>query len=646
MKMRTFLLGLGLSSYEAGKLVSVYGDSSALLELFEASEGRRKLSDLIEPSSVETAHIQFTRIWNGTKVYSSLEPFGVPTEIIYRFFLANGEDEGRCLELLEDNPYRLVFDVDAPFPAVDKTILLFPNYKEEERIKAAVYASLLLAEHGTEDLGTDKLSRRISSLAGSTCLPINVLLDIAGLLLGDDVSPEEILKAARKLHFEKKILLTKKNLNGEVTMVAARSALASNELRAADIINELLTSGKVKYDKNIYEAIDKAQQSLGLFLSHEQSNAVYNALSNRISVITGGPGTGKTQTQKVLLEAFRRLTGGRVNLMAPTGQAAKRMEAATGYPATTIHSALGIFPGETDPRKARNLAADLIVVDEASMVDAQLFAMLLDNIGSAIMVVAGDVDQLPSIGAGNTLAELIKCVPTTRLTKIFRQKKDSADIAYNAARIKAGSAQMIESEKFSFVEADGSAEIQKAVCRVYKEEVAKAGIEDVVVLTPLRRKTKTGVNQLNKALRKVCSDEKVYVKSGDTRIYKNDSIVFLKNRYGLSNGSRGIVTKVGSDSAECVFKDKKITLSGSQLSWIVPAYAETIHKSQGDEYRVVILVADKIHSPTKAMIYTAITRSSGKLIVVGNRQAFMDACKRASGKRYSLLGSLVEEGQA
>lgn len=644
--VRSFLLGLGFSRFEAGRLSEIFGDSEAVISFLETPNGRSYLGRIVEPSSVRAAHMQFTRIWNGTNLYSSLEPFGVPTEDIYRFFLECNEDENECLKILASDPYRLVFDVHSPFPAVDKASVIF-DCENGSRTEAAVYAGLLLAEHGMEESGYDSaLGQTVSEVAGSTCLPVGKLLEIAGLLLGDS-DAEAILAAAKRLHCKKKLLLTKKVLDGEKTLVAIRLETAKYEFAAGEIIKELLASERPAYSINPYKAIDDAQYALGLHLSYEQAGAVHQALTNRISVLTGGPGTGKTQTVKILLEAFRRLSGnGKVQLMAPTGQAAKRMEASTGCKASTIHSALGIYPGETDPSKASDIYASLIVVDECSMIDTSLFSMLLQHIGNAILVVAGDVDQLPSIGAGNVLTELIKCVPTTRLTKIFRQDGDAADIAYNAARIKAGSARMIESERFSFIEADSSAEIQKAVCDVYSKEVESVGLDNVIVLTPLRRKTMTGVNQLNKVLRKTCSEEKRYVAYGDTRIYQNDKIIFLKNRYGLSNGSHGFVTRVGQDYAECSFDGKKVTLSGSQLSWIVPAYAETIHKSQGDEYRVVILVADKNHSATKSMIYTAITRAKDKLICVGAKDAFWAASRNCGGQRCSLISSLVLEGQA
>ena len=641
--MRTYLSNLGFSGYEIDRLIDAFGSPDKVISLLGSENGRKELSSVVESSSVKLCHSNFCRTWLAKKLYEKLSSSSIPEDCIYRFFIASGEDEDMCLKLLEADPYRLVFEVKAPFPSVDALAKTYGLVDSFARTKAAVYSTLLLAENGSEDASDED----ISSLAGSTCLPADKLISISESLLGDTAS-DEIIAAAKRLHFEKKILLTKKDLAGEKSLVAMRPEIARCEFDSAKAICRMLSADSLRYDANPYEVIDASQAALGLYLSHEQVNAVYQSLTHRISVITGGPGTGKTQTLKVLLETFRRLSGGKaVQLMAPTGQAAQRMETATGYSASTVHKALGIFPGETDPDKAFDISSDLIVCDEASMIDASLFSLLLKHLKeNAILVIVGDVDQLPSIGAGNTLAELIACVPTARLTKIFRQDGDAADIAHNAARIKAGSSKMIESNRFSYVKASGSADIQKAVCNVYAKEVEEAGLENVIVLTPLRRKTKTGVNQLNQALRKTCSDSKRYISYAGNRIYLNDKVIFLKNRYGLSNGSQGFVTKVGKDGVEATFGDKKITLSGSQLTWITPAYAETIHKSQGDEYKVVIIVADEHHPVSKPLMYTAITRSRDKAIIVGQPSVLEKACKTQGGKRYSLLSSLVKEGEA
>ena len=652
--MKTFLQGLGFSAFEVKKLLSNFGKRS--LELLKTPEGRYLLSKEVESASIRAAHMQYTRIWTGTKLYQSLEPFGVQTESIYRFFLSCGGDaegddakeaEREALSQLKKNPYTLVIEYGALFPPVDKAReTLAPDADlGEERVEAAVYSALRLSERGSEEFGKDKFSRIIDEVSGSTCLPIGRLITLSQLLLKDTATADEIVDAAKSLHKQKKVLLTKKkDLDGNSVVYAYRQASAEAEFAAAELLKERLSSKAcISSDKNPYEVIDTSQASLGLYLSYEQVDAVMMALTHNVSVITGGPGTGKTQTQKVLLEAFRRLYGNLpVTLMAPTGQAAKNMTKATGKSATTIHLALGIMPGEKDLRRASDLKNGLIVVDESSMLDRDLLWMVLAKAPKdAKVVFIGDADQLPSVGAGNVLAELTKCVPTARLTKIFRQEGDAADIAYNAARIKVGTTKMIEGERFTFIEADKSEDIQKAVCRLYKEETERVGDDNVIVLSPLRRNTKTGVNQLNVAIRKTVSSEKRYIEHAGIRLYQKDKIVFLKNKHGLVNGDIGVISEIRKDSAVCKFGDKEIILSGSKLGWITPAYAETIHKSQGDEYPVVILVADKLHRSTRAMTYTAVTRSREKVYVVGSRDAFETSIKNAATGRCSCLSAIA-----
>lgn len=646
--MNTFLRGLGFSIYEAKRLSETYGNMA--LDMLGTVEGRSEMSKLIEKDSVVAAHMEFTRICSGKNVYRSLEPFGVPAEVIYGFFCAcggdsilNSEAEDTALKALREDPFILVSDYNAPFSAVYEAANVSGWTIDRARMtEAAVLSTLSLAEGGSEELGHDDFSLQIGELAGSTCLPLGTLISLSEKLLGDEISTDDILSAIRHLHFRKKILLTQK----AGATFAFRESTGLIEFEAATLIKErvrLSETSPVRLKGNPFEAIDKAQAALGLYLSYEQADAVIMALKNRISVITGGPGTGKTQTEKILLEAYRRLSGGApVTLVAPTGQAAKRMTASTGYPASTIHLALGIMPGEKDPRKARDLPKGLLVIDEASMLDNELLRMLLVKTPKdATIIFIGDADQLPSIGAGNVLEELTKCVPVATLTKIFRQGGDAADIAYNAARIKTGTTQMIEGERFTFIEEKGSAKIQETICDIYKKESDKGSADDVIVLSPLRRNTLTGVNKLNTALRNAVSDETRFVEYNDTRLYLKDKIVFLRNRSGLVNGDTGVIEDIIGDSVVCRFGEIKLILSGSELSWITPAFAETIHKSQGDEYPVVILVADESHPMSKALVYTAVTRAKAKVIVVGSKAAFERAVENVAAGRCSCLSRIV-----
>lgn len=648
--MKTILRSLGFSSFEVDKLMKEYG--AATLRLLSSADGRKQLSAEVEESSVKKAHLELCKIHDAKNLFALLEPCKISKDMIYEFYIMHNENEEECIREIKADPYRLIYEANATFKSAEK-LAKAVSYKAPEsvRAEAAIYSAMSLIETGMDDADESELGEFIAKRAGSMCLPLSEAIRAADLLLKGKVSSKTLTDAAHSLHRKKMVLLTKKRDKGKSpVMYIYKARAAAIEFYTADRIKERLSLSKdspLVYRENPFKAIDDAQACLSVSLSYEQSNAVYAALTNRISVITGGPGTGKTATQKVLLESYRRLSGGKqVLLMAPTGQAAKRMTEATGYPASTVHSALGISPFEKDIKAGKDLAPGLIILDEMSMVDGPLFSTLLRHVNkNTLLVLVGDIDQLPSIGSGAILRELIACVPTSRLTKVFRQG-DGSDIAFNAARIKVGTAQMIEGEKFSFVEAKGSEEIQKAVCDEYRKQCEAVGEDNVVVLTPYRQSTPTGVNALNKALREaLAKDKSKYLKYENIKIYEGDKVIFLRNRFGLVNGEVGYVEKIVADKVKCKFGDKDLTLSGTELSMIVPAYSQTVHKSQGAEYKVVIYVSDSAHSrlASKKIVYTAVTRAKDKLISVGERSSFESAITTPTEERYSNLARIVEE---
>ena len=647
--MKTLLKSLGFSSYEADKLIKEFGEMP--LRLLSSERGRKTLAEEVDSASVNAAYVEFCRIHSAKNLFSFLEPQGFSKNTIYELLRLNDENEEKALDSVRTDPFGTVFSVDAPFKAAESLAKKVGFNGSERKAEAAVYSALCMAEKGVEEPDDSKIGKYLEDKAGSLCLPLSEAIEAAEILLkSKTISSEMVVEAAHRLHRRKMMLLTKKKgADGKTVMYAYRARSAEVEFYSAERLKERIELAKnrpIHYEGSPFKEIDNAQARLGVSLSYEQSDAVYNALTNRISVITGGPGTGKTATQKVLLEAYKRLSRNKpVLLMAPTGQAAKRMSQATGYPASTIHSALGISPGESDLKAGRDLKPGLIILDETSMVDAPLFCMLLRHVSrDTILVIVGDINQLPSIGAGAVLRELIECVPTARLTKVFRQG-DGSDIAINAARINIGTAKMIEGEKFSFIEASTSEEIQKKVCEEYARQVDLVGADNVVVLTPFRKSTPTGVNALNAALRKALNKDKSrYVKHENMKVYEGDKIIFLRNKFGLVNGEVGVAEKIVGDKVKCRFREKSILLSGTELSMIIPAYSQTVHKSQGAEYPVVILVADTAHSRlnSKKLVYTAVTRSKEKLICIGQKKAaFEAAVMNPTAERYSNLATIV-----
>lgn len=590
-------------------------------------------------------------------LYRALAPFGLKeTEcenMIDKYGLHGS------LDILRVCPYQLTLEQDAEFSVIDRYVLnktkvdtLCPS-----RIAYALLYTLNICESGAArnaEGNENTFDEMIAHNAGSTCIAKSRIYDFIESLLGfEEGTIEQPLldKCIKHLSLAGKVSV---NRIGDQIYLATKSAYSA-EKEAAEIAATMLTA-PLKYGrlKPVFKAIDSAMAMTGKILSQEQKNAVFMILQNKMSVLTGGPGTGKTQTELVLIQALKNLDpNATVRCIAPTGQAARRMTDATGCPATTIHKALKIVPGISTESKC-TLSETLIICDEASMIDAYLFRDLMRSISSGSTIVfVGDVAQLPSVGAGNVLAELIasESVPVTRLTKIFRQGDNS--IAFNCAKIQAGNPGLDIDDSFEFIEKRSSKAICKQVVDLYRKEAEKNGVDSVVVLTPYRRSTETGVNKLNSKLRKALKDVRglTYCENESGRIYTGDKITFLRNRDGLVNGETGIAVKCYQGTAVCRFGDKEIALHGDDLSFIEPAFAQTVHKSQGLEYPTCIIILDEKHSNmlSREIIYTAISRSKKKCICVGQKKLLdkviltgADDDSEAFNERISCLAELID----
>ena len=389
-----------------------------------------------------------------------------------------------------------------------------------------------------------------------------------------------------------------------------------------------------------------AEKVLSARLSGAQKKAVLMALNNNFSIITGGPGTGKTFVQKAILYAAEELGIEDPLLLAPTGRAARRMSESTGFPARTIHSALGIYEADEMTHKAERLSCDLLIVDEASMLDTTVAAILFASIGNGTkVVIVGDDKQLPSVGAGAVLRELLSSdtLPVTMLKSVFRQPKGSS-ISYNAARMIEGETEMLEDESFSFVEVEGTDNIEKEVIAQYGVFTSEYDISDVAVLSPYRRKTATGIDSLNRALQKV-----IFPERGDSDFQEGDKVMYTKNANGLTNGDIGIITEIVTEEdgrfIKADFGELSAVFDERDAQNLELAYATTVHKSQGSEYKIVLLVMDKAHSVlhSKEIVYTALTRAKEKCIVIGSRDAFARSITNGKAScRRSLLSHFLK----
>ena len=397
------------------------------------------------------------------------------------------------------------------------------------------------------------------------------------------------------------------------------------------------------------KAIPWVEKRTKLVLAESQIAAVRVALVSKVLVITGGPGVGKTTLVNSILKILLAKTVA-IALCAPTGRAAKRLSESTGLEAKTIHRLL-----ETDPRTGafrRNeeapLDCDLLVVDETSMVDVPLMRALLRALpAETALLLVGDVDQLPSVGPGQVLADIIasSAVPVVRLTEVFRQAAESR-IIVNAHRINQGlmpDLARVESGDFHFVDAADPEEGVRKLLAIVRERVPKRfgfdPIRDIQVLCPMNRGG-LGARSLNIELQKELNPP------GEIRIERfgwtfcpGDKVMQVENDYDkdVYNGDLGVVSRIDMEEGELVadFDSREITYGFGELDELVLAYATTIHKSQGSEYPAVVIPLSTQHYPMlqRNLVYTGVTRGKSLVVLVGQRKALAIAVKGARARR-------------
>lgn len=403
----------------------------------------------------------------------------------------------------------------------------------------------------------------------------------------------------------------------------------------------------------------KGQQ--GISLSQKQSEGVEMVFRHNLSIITGGPGTGKSTVLKAVIEAYRTLYPRKViKLAAPTGKASRRMAETTGImDAQTLHSLLHLHGGESWQKKKRDLDADLVIVDESSMMDMWLAWQLFQRLrpGTKLLLV-GDADQLESVGAGDVFHELIDSgiVPVTVLDEIFRQAKDSP-IPHNAKYINEGSTELYFCRDFAFIQADTQEEAAILVRSLYKREIAQSGIDQVQILSPYRTRGAASSDALNEAIREEINPPlqgKPEVMFGGSMFRLDDRVMQMKNNGliqfrddtgkelapGVFNGEIGRVHDIQPGKVVVNFDDRYADYSLDDLSELTLSYASTIHKAQGSEYDTVIIPLLMAHRIllTRNLLYTAVTRAKRRVLLVGQIKALYTAIHTSrKGKRKTLL---------
>lgn len=588
-----------------------------------------------------------------------LQNYGISMNLAVKIYQEYGP---RMYGVIKENPYRLADDIPGVgFKMADEIAQKVGIFTDSDfRIRSGILYTLLQA-----------------TAQGHTYLPREVLLAQASELLKVEISSMETHLMDMQMD---KRLVSRETENGIAVYAASYYYM---ELNAAKMLHDLNVRG-TEPSEQIRKRLTQIQEQEEIELDELQMQAVVEAVNCGLMIITGGPGTGKTTTINTMIRYFE-LEEMEILLAAPTGRAAKRMTEATGYEARTIHRLLELSGGPENQnsvgmRFERNeenpLEADVIIIDEMSMVDIQLMQSLLKavNVGTRLILV-GDVNQLPSVGPGNVLRDIINslCFQVVKLTKIFRQASES-DIVVNAHRINAGEQIDLgkKSKDFLFIKREHPDAIVNAMITLMKEKLpgyVHANPFDIQIMTPMR-KGALGVERLNGILQSFLNPpdkNKLEKETGSTIFRVGDKVMQIKNNYqiaweirskygipqdagmGVFNGDMGIIREINlfAETLTVEFDEgKMVEYSFKQLEELELAYAITIHKSQGSEYPAVII---PMHSGprmlmTQNLIYTAVTRARQCVCLVGLPETFQSMVEnRVEQRRYSGLCGRIKE---
>lgn len=619
----------GIGPVYAKKLVDKFGEEifeiidnrSALLEKVEGIGAKRRL--LIKNSWQEARGIR--------AIMSFLMQHKVSTARAFRIFKTYGDE---AIKVVEENPYRLAQDIRGiGFQSADQIASsLGIAHDSDVRARAGVeYALGEFTQQGHCACPRIDLVAKAVSILGIDETIIEKAIDFGVLeaRLAIEVDPE---------HGELVYLMTL--YNAEVQLASRLRTLREGKHPCPDF--------------NIETALTWVQDSIGIELAENQARAVATAVRSKVMVITGGPGVGKTTIINAIIKILsaKKL---KLLLCAPTGRAAKRMTEATGHEAKTIHRLLNYEPAEGGFKHDENtpLEGDVVIVDEASMLDLPLAWSLSRAVpphGSLILV--GDVDQLPSVGPGSVLNDLIEsdAFPVARLNEVFRQAAQSA-IVTNAHRIHAGqypeTGTPEKPSDFYIVEAEDAGEAaERLVGLVRKALPEKFGLDpfdDIQVLTPMQR-GQLGAQNLNAMMQQSLNPSKERLERFGFTFAVGDKVMQTSNNYDkeVFNGDIGRVQKLDQVERELVvvYGEKRVSYDFNELDELLPSYAITIHKSQGSEYPCVVIPVHTQHYMMlqRNLIYTAITRGKKLVVLVGSKKAIFMAIKNSdAGQRFTTL---------
>lgn len=648
----------GIGAALAARIVRRFGDDTMRI-VEEEPERLAEIKGISEKKAMEIAE-QMTEKADMRRAMIFLQKYGISLNLGAKIYQKYGQ---AVYGVLQENPYRLAEDISGVgFRIADEIASRIGIHTDSDyRIRSGMLYTLLQA-----------------SGEGHIYLPKEELFSRASGLLG--VDPSYMEKHLMDMVVDRKLIL-KETEDGAVVYPTRYYYLELNSARMLCELNILCPEDEEMMEKRI----NRIEKETGTRLDEMQKQAVAAAASHGLFILTGGPGTGKTTTINAIIRYFEE-EGAELRLAAPTGRAAKRMTEATGYEAQTIHRLLELngMPEEEQEGRAvhfdRNsenpLEADVIIIDEMSMVDiALMHSLLLAVTAGTRLILVGDENQLPSVGPGNVLRDIIRscCFPVVELKKIFRQASES-DIVVNAHKINRGEQVTInnKSRDFFFLKRYDADIIIRVVIALIQEKLPRyvdAKPYEIQVLTPMR-KGLLGVERLNQILQRYLNppDEKKKEKEIGQRLFREgDKVMQVKNNYqleweilgryripvdkgvGVFNGDTGIMTEINefAETATVEFEDgRQAEYSFKQLEELELAYAVTIHKSQGSEYPAVILpiLSGPRMLMNRNLLYTAVTRARKCVTVVGSETTFAEMIRNEKQQqRYSSLDRRIRE---
>ena len=587
--------------------------------------GKKRIR-MISDAVASQAEIRSIMIW--------LKRYDLPNGLAAKIYKAY---EGRAVTVLETNPYTLADDIHGVgFKKADDVAMRLGIARESQfRIRSGVRACL-----------DDKANE------GNTCVKGDVLVKLAASDAYLDIDESLVEKEILDRGFPDIVI------DGENVFL---SRYYHAEKRIAEKLLQL-ASQPVRLH---LPSIDRIEKLTGFTYSDEQRGAIFAVASSDVLVLTGGPGTGKTATTNAIITALEEI-GQEVLLAAPTGRAAKRMNEVTSREAKTIHRLLEYSEGKFQRNADNPLVGDALVVDESSMIDTLLMRDLVKAVPAGMkLILVGDVDQLPSVGAGCVLRDVIDSgkIPTVRLTQVFRQAQGS-NIIMGAHAVNRGYMPKLDNPPGTdlfFVARDAKEDIAATILRLVSTEVPqKLGFknEDIQVLTPMKRDGDLiGANELNRQIQAaVNGDSEIVARKGDLVFRRGDRIMQVKNNYDkdVFNGDIGTVVCAlsGQDEDKAVmeadFGDNTVRFTQGDLDELELAYACTVHKSQGSEYPVVIMPVHNSHfiMLKRNLVYTGITRARKYCILVGTTEAMLSAVRREdTDRRHTCLAQRLIESK-